>query len=234
MKRAFVIICLLALHSSTIAYAAPWQQDCSGVAITSPRESGNPVRGRINISGSAFIPQFQFYKVEFAAGNNPADTSFRNVAADVHRNAVQSGLLDVWDTTGLSDGPYTLRLTVVDIRGNFPCTPIVLHSIIVANRAPVSTPAPAITFTPTPDTTVTPGVTPTRPSAPTVALPTTVARSTVTPTPAANDAGNARATAGISLLPDALQGLTWGMCGMVAILVVAGIYSIGRWFLDHL
>ncbi|MEP7200292.1 MAG: hypothetical protein ABI874_10765 [Chloroflexota bacterium] len=235
MRRVFIVVCLLALHASASAHAAPLQQDCSGVAITSPRESGDPVRGRVNLSGSAFIPQFQFYKVEFAAGNNPADTSFRNMAADVHRSSVQSGLLDVWDTTGLSDGPYTLRLTVVDIRGNFPCPPIVVHSIIVANRAPTPTATAALIATPTVDPNApTPGPSPTRPSVPTIVLPTITARTTVTPTPVANDNSAPRASAGISLLPDAIEGLAWGVCGMVALLVIAGVYIAVRAILDRI
>src|ERR687885_1609817 len=144
MRRLFVLMCALCLQASSLAQAAPLQQDCSGVAITSPRASGDPVRGRVNISGSAAIANFQFYKVEYAPGANPPDSSYRNIAPDVHRTAVSSGLLETWDTTGIPDGPYSLRLTVVDIRGNFPCPPVTVRPIIVANRAPIASPTSAI------------------------------------------------------------------------------------------
>ena len=119
MRRAFFVALLALLLLQTYVDAAPLAQDCGAVTISSPA-SGDAVRGRISIAGSAFIPQFQFYKVEMAAGASPPDSAFRNLAGDVHRNAVQSGVLDTWDTTSVPDGTYSLRLTVVDQRGNFP------------------------------------------------------------------------------------------------------------------
>ncbi|MGQ9683285.1 MAG: hypothetical protein ACUVX9_12150 [Anaerolineae bacterium] len=78
---------------------------------------GQVIRGTIDIRGSADIPGFQFYKVELGLGERPVRwTSI----SDVHRNAVSDGLLEVWDTSDLPAGSYSLRLVVVDASGNYP------------------------------------------------------------------------------------------------------------------
>src|SRR5438105_9433840 len=178
MRRSLFVVFLLWTLLQASAYAAPIAQDCGGVTISSPA-SGDAVRGRIGITGSAVIPQFQFYKVEMAAGASPADAAFRNLSGDVHRNAVRSGVLETWDTAGVPDGTYSLRLTVVDQRGNFPCPPVTVR-IVVSNVAPTNTPTPEITDTPTPGATGSPSPQATggtnQPVAPTVALPTSAAR----------------------------------------------------------
>jgi hypothetical protein len=239
MRRVFALLGLWFFAANSLALAAPLQQECAGVAITSPRDSGDPVRGKVSINGSASIANFQFYKVEFAAGNNPADTSFHNMAADVHRSAVNNGLLDVWDTTGLPDGPYTLRLTVVDIRGNFPCPPIVARSVIVANRTVVATAKQTLTATVTISLTVTASpaaATATRPAAPTIALPTTAARSTVTSTTTTTvtDTTSAKPLINFDFLPDLLSAVSWGVLGMLAVLGLSGVYLALRWVMDHI
>ena len=239
MRRVFVLLGLWFFAANSLALAAPLQQECTGVAITSPRDSGDPVRGKVSINGSASIANFQFYKVEFAAGNNPADTSFHNMAADVHRSAVTNGLLEVWDTTGLPDGPYTLRLTAVDIRGNFPCPPIVVRSVIVANRTVVATATPIITATVTISLTVTAApaaATVTRAAAPTIVLPTTAPRSTVTSTTTTTvtDTATARPLFNFDFLPDLLSAVSWGVLGMLAVLGLSGVYLALRWVMDHI
>jgi hypothetical protein len=222
------------LVSSPAAQAAPSLQDCSGVAISSPRESGDPVRGRVNISGSATLPSFQFYKVEFAAGSNPADTSFRNMSGDVRRSPVTSGLLEVWDTTGLPDGPYTIRLTVVDIRGNFPCPPLVVRSIIIANRTLLATVTPSIAPTAVVTGTVAPTFSSTRAAAPTIALPTTTARGTVTATSTLTDTVPPRSLISLDFLPDVIQAVIWGIGGMLLIFVIVAFYMVVRWVMDNI
>jgi hypothetical protein len=240
MRRVlFTLIFLLALTASNLtelpsALASPALQDCSGVAITSPRESGDPVRGRVNISGTASIPQFQFYKVEFAAGSNPADTSFRNMGGDVRRSPVQAGLLEVWDTTGLPDGPYTIRLTVVDIRGNFPCPPLVVRSIIIANRTLLATATPSVVPTAVVTGTVAPTLSVTRAAAPTIALPTTAARGTVTATNTLTDTAPVRSLFNLDLVPDLIQAVIWGVGGMLILGVIVGVYIVVRWVMDNI
>ncbi len=234
MRRLLVLLSILWIITGSIANAAPLEQVCSGVAITSPRESGDPVRGRVNISGSASIPNFQFYKVEFAAGTNPADTSFHNMAADVHRSPVASGQLDVWDTTGLPDGPYTLRLTVIDMSGNFPCPPVYVRSVVVANRTLSATATPLITPTAVITATLAPEATATRPAAPTIELPTVSARPTLTSTSILSDTTPSRSLINLDLLTAAAQAASWGVCGMLGVIAVSGVYVVVRWIFDRL
>lgn len=78
---------------------------------------GARVAGRVAIRGTAAPADFQFYKVEFGEGETP---TIWNVIHDIHRVSVTDGVLEEWDTAGLANGTYWLRLTVVDHTGNFP------------------------------------------------------------------------------------------------------------------
>lgn len=84
--------------------------------ITSPG-MGAKVKGRVEIWGTADIDQFQYYKVEYGLGETPPGWV---VIDDLKYNPVSEGVLVVWNTAGLTPGTYTLRLTVVDITGNYP------------------------------------------------------------------------------------------------------------------
>ncbi len=87
------------------------------VIITSPK-AGSEVRGRIEIRGTASIPNFGFYKYEVAPLH--ADT-WITIAAG--RDVKVEGSLGEWDTTAIPAGDYQLRLVVVDNRGEAlpPC-----------------------------------------------------------------------------------------------------------------
>lgn len=90
-----------------------------GIRITQPGDRAS-VQGRVEIRGTARIPNFQFYKIEVGVGENPLRW---NTISEVHRTPVGDGLLEVWDASGLAPGVYSLRLVVVDVTGNFdpPC-----------------------------------------------------------------------------------------------------------------
>ncbi len=84
--------------------------------ITEPG-NGAQIKGRVDIRGTANVPNFQFYKIELGLGEHPSRwTSI----SDVHRNPVADGLLEVWDTSDLPAGTYAIRLVAVDITGNYP------------------------------------------------------------------------------------------------------------------
>lgn len=86
-----------------------------GVVITSPGVN-TVVKGPVEIKGTANIPNFQFYKLEFGTGQEPREWSFI-----LSGNApIVGGTLGVWDTSPLPPGEYKLRLVVVDITGNYP------------------------------------------------------------------------------------------------------------------
>jgi hypothetical protein len=78
---------------------------------------GMQVSGIVQIRGTAAIPNFQFYKVEYGQGQDPGGW---HSISDIHRQPVTDGVLETWNVSGFPAGVYTLRLTVVDITGNFP------------------------------------------------------------------------------------------------------------------
>jgi len=94
--------------------------------ITSPTMDAE-LSGTVRIEGSANIDNFQFYKLEYGVGDEPA--SWHSIGEE-RRAPVAEGLLCTWDTTKLPLGVYTLRLTVVDITGNYPITPCDVRVVI--------------------------------------------------------------------------------------------------------
>jgi LysM repeat protein len=78
--------------------------------------------GVIQIIGTAVIDNFQFYKVEYAAGHSPLESAFNSIG-DTHGTQASDTVLATWYVGNLPAGPYTLRLTAVDTAGQFvrPC-----------------------------------------------------------------------------------------------------------------
>ncbi len=87
------------------------------INITSP-EANETVSDVVEITGSANIPNFGFYKFETASVDNQTWLTIQ--AGDV---LVEDGLLGYWDTSRLSTGDYLLRLIVTDNQGtaSIPC-----------------------------------------------------------------------------------------------------------------
>ena len=105
-----------AAPSPTATPPPPANCPTPGVQITQPG-NGAHVSGRVDIRGTANIPNFSFYKVEIGLGDHPSRwTSI----SDLHHTPVTDGFLDVLDASSLPAGTYSLRLVVVDITGNFP------------------------------------------------------------------------------------------------------------------
>ena len=87
------------------------------VALTAP-ESGAEISGVIELTGTADIPNFGFYKYEVA----PRDSdTWATISAG--REVVRNGTLGRWDTTALTPGDYLVRLVVTDNAGQAqpPC-----------------------------------------------------------------------------------------------------------------
>lgn len=89
------------------------------------------------ILGSAWIDDFAFYKVEWAAATAP-DT-WSAVSTTKHQ-PVTHGLLDEWDTTRVPDGVYRLRLVAVNGAAQEVCIAVV-EELHVSNL-PTATPTP--------------------------------------------------------------------------------------------
>ena len=78
------------------------------VAITSPAP-GSYIGGQVEIQGNARGDNFASYRVEFGSGLQPFQ--WRQIGPD-HYQQHQNGVLERFNTQGLDEGPYTLRLTV--------------------------------------------------------------------------------------------------------------------------
>lgn len=182
---ALVLAVLCAVVWGDTLAAPPAQGDLA--VITSPQNSAI-VRGQVTILGSATHPQFQFYKVEFAREPVVSDENFAIIGA-IHEGQVVDGQLEVWDTTQIPDGSYTLRLRVVKIDGNYNEVSVV--QVVVANAQPTETPTaaaspmPTISPTPLPPTAT---IVIDQPALPTGAATPVPTRITPLPTPSEGEA----------------------------------------------
>jgi hypothetical protein len=77
--------------------------------LTSPTP-GEAVSGLVTLRGTADHPAFQRFEVSFAYAQDPTDTWFP-IGEPVETRVID-GRLALWDTTGITDGDYSLRLLV--------------------------------------------------------------------------------------------------------------------------
>lgn len=215
----YLLVCCLFLGVLPLVAATFAQQGAQAI-ITSPQENAT-VRGLVVVKGSASVPSFQFYKVEYGRGAEPSDW---HLIGSTYPNPVIDGVLVQWDTTALPDGVYTLRLTVVKMDGNYQ--EYYVRQIVVTNKRPTETPtaAPQPTLEETPGPSPTPG--------PTVTLPflqptSVMAQPTATPTPVRAQ------RASLPSLPVATwrEAVCMGAGTMGAIFVVVGLVFGLRRFL---
>jgi len=137
---ALFAVCAI-LPPRLLAY--PPARDCSGgnAAILAPT-TGATVFGIVQIEGTASLGNdFQYYKLEVAPTGTEA---WFNLFGEA-REQVVNGQLGVWDSAGVADGAYTLRLRVVDPTGNY-CE-VIVTNVLVQNAA---APTPTLEVTPTP------------------------------------------------------------------------------------
>jgi hypothetical protein len=78
------------------------------IMITFP-EPGDPVSGTVNITGTADVPDFGFYKYEVASMGSQ---NWATIAAN--REPVRNDQLGEWNTASLTNGYYFLRLVITD------------------------------------------------------------------------------------------------------------------------
>lgn len=92
---------------------APGSEGCVAgeVEIVSPK-NGEAVSGVVEIRGTVNVPNFGFYKYEFAAAGSEL---WATISAD--RKVVKNDLLGSWSTGTLVPGEYQLRLVVTDTQG---------------------------------------------------------------------------------------------------------------------
>ncbi len=157
-------------------------------AITNPLD-GSTARGTISLEGSAVAANFSHYQVEMGPGTDPQ--TFFVIHGPISQS-IEQGLLGIFDSTQVENGPYTLRLEVFDRTGGALEARVRLLVDNPPTPTPSSTLTPSPTLTPTPtQPVVTPTLTPTATSAPPSATPTTPAVSpTMSPTSPAEIPGN--------------------------------------------
>lgn len=80
----------------------------TALGITSPLP-GSTLRGRVEIIGSMAVPEFSSADLEFSYAANPTGTWF--LIQSIPQPQTDS-ILTVWDTSGVTDGDYHLRLRV--------------------------------------------------------------------------------------------------------------------------
>ncbi|MCB0044118.1 MAG: transglycosylase domain-containing protein [Caldilineaceae bacterium] len=143
---------------------------------------GQAVSGVVTVWGSARIPDFAVYELQYGISHDPG--AFSPPIAGPYNVPVTDGILGQWDVRNLDDGPHTLRLLVwaqsgrayetrVRVFVDNPAEPTTPPTI--APATPTWTPAPAFTATPLPTLEPTwtplPSVTPTWTPLPTEPAP---------------------------------------------------------------
>ncbi len=222
MKKA-LILCLLSVLLVGLptgeSEAAPPGQAGQAV-ITSPRDN-DVVRGLLVIKGTATHPNFWKYEIHYAL-----EPTNQWVVLGVHETQVVDGRLEVWDTTQVPDGSYSLRLRVVRKDGNYD--EYYVRQISVANAQPTETPTPA--ESPTPTTTPTP-----LPPTPTVVIeqPPTATPRPAPPTPAPTRRPTPTSTINIPF--QALgRAFVYGAGAAIGLFVLIGLLTLLRWLISWL
>ncbi len=96
------------------------------IMLTSPKP-GEEIKGTVTLTGTADIPNFGFYKYEFATAGTDTWTTI-----SAGTKPVQDDELGQWDTTARPNGDYFLQLVIIDNVGQTlePC----VIAVRVANQ----------------------------------------------------------------------------------------------------
>ncbi len=111
--------------------------------ITSPG-GGEAVRGLVTIEGFAAHPRFEHYELAFAYPEDPTDTWF--AIGEPSRQPVEAGPLGLWDTSGITDGNYHLRLRV--FLDNGTALEHIVDGLRIRNYTQIETPTAAAVVAP--------------------------------------------------------------------------------------
>lgn len=93
-----------------------------GARIVSPGVNAR-LSGVVQIRGSAYDPNFQFYKLEWAPAADPENVHVITTTENpdgLYHTPVRNGVLSSWNTDAVPEGTHILRLTIVDVTGNYP------------------------------------------------------------------------------------------------------------------
>jgi len=202
---------------ATLLLASPVSaQETGSIAITQP-SPGATLTGVVVLSGTATHPSFVRYELAFALEADPTNTWF-SIQEAVNTPVVE-GALGSWDTRGIVDGNYAVRLRLYTSERNF--VEAVVRGLRVQNTTPTATP-PA-TWTPTPS-----GPTLTPP--PTITAIVIAAISTPVAPPAAPSLGEGPLSF-ISLTPAQVSSAFWSGVRLSTLFFgILGLYALWRWW----
>jgi hypothetical protein len=102
--------------------------------ILEPR-GGEAIFGVYTIKGSASHPSFKAYQLSFALAGDPTETWF--LLGEPQNNSVIEDGIGLWDTTGITDGDYQLRLEV--FLENDQSIVTIAEGIRIRNQSPIET-----------------------------------------------------------------------------------------------
>lgn len=152
------------------------------LVIRAPVE-GEIVSGIVTVLGSADAPAFASYELQYGISHDPG--AFSPPISGPYGSPVIDGVLGQWDTTGLQDGPHTLRLVLRDQAGAEREQRV---RVFVTHAAPTPPVEPSATWTleaPTPTVMTFPTDTPPAPptDTPVIEVPTPIPPTPEPPTP---------------------------------------------------
>ena len=132
-------------------YPQPPKERCDDVykgerraEIIGPRPADALVPGpSLPVVGTAYVDDFKNYTLDVGPGPNPTSWS---ALTEQPPQAVDKGLLGVWNTAGLQPGQFTLRLRVFDSLGNAQEGRTIVS---LGGPSPQTTPSPLPTAAPT-------------------------------------------------------------------------------------
>ena len=166
MKMRILTVLLLAF--SLEAFAEPVTAQQTQPVITYPT-AGDPLQGMVSVLGTSNITGFVSAELAFTYASNPTDTWF---VIDTSDRAFDNDVLGTWDTSGITDGTYSLRLRVYLSDGTYQDA--LAEVLRVRNYTPIETatsvdlptePLPLATRTSTATPYPTPTLLPTNPVA---------------------------------------------------------------------
>ncbi len=140
-------------------------------AINLPVE-GAVVQGVVEVRGSANVPGFANYELQYGISHDPG--AFSPAIWGPVGAPIENDVLGYWDTTALIPGPHTLRLVIRDQFGNeyerrvrlfveaaAPPTPVEIAPTLTPTWTPIAAETPLPIETPIPLETVSPEPSPT-------------------------------------------------------------------------
>jgi hypothetical protein len=123
------------------ALAEPVAAQQTEPSITSP-VAGDAIQGAVTVLGVSNVTSFVSAELAFTYANHPTETWFLIATND---QPVSNAALGVWDTTGITDGVYNVRLRVYLTDGTHQDA--LVTGLRVRNYTPIETATPVGTST---------------------------------------------------------------------------------------